>query len=91
MRRRMISQAGEKRGDVLISRAMPVSSRRLGVSGECDVVEFHRAEKGISLHGYDGVFQVIPNRIQERKTEGRACGPSSAYGAGHVPGRDAVL
>ena len=38
----------EKRGDVLISRAMPVSSRRLGVSGECDVVEFHRAEDGIS-------------------------------------------
>ena len=57
----------EKRGDVLISRAMPVSSRRLGVSGECDVVEFHRAEEGISLHGYDGVFQVIPIEYKRGK------------------------
>ena len=57
----------EKRGDVLTSRAMPVSSRRLGVSGECDVVEFHRAEDGISLHGYDGVFQVIPVEYKRGK------------------------
>ena len=32
----------EKRGDLLISRGMAVSSRRLGISGNCDVVEFHR-------------------------------------------------
>ena len=57
----------EKRGYGLSSRAMPVSSRRLGVSGECDVVEFHRAEDGISLHGYDGVFQVIPVEYKRGK------------------------
>ena len=33
----------EKRGDVMISRALPVYSRSMGVSGECDIVEFHRA------------------------------------------------
>ena len=67
MRRAHDITSREKRGDVLISRAMPVSSRRLGVSGECDVVEFHRAEKGISLHGYDGVFQVIPIEYKRGK------------------------
>ena len=28
----------EKRGDLIIVRAMPIHSRELGVSGECDVV-----------------------------------------------------
>lgn len=30
----------EKRKDVIISRAMPVFSRTMGISGECDIVEF---------------------------------------------------
>lgn len=41
----------EKRKNVIISRGMPVRSRALGISGECDVVEFVRAEDGISLPG----------------------------------------
>ena len=36
----------EKRGDIIVSRAMPVHSRELGISGECDVVEFHRSHGG---------------------------------------------
>ena len=52
----------EKRGDLLISRAMPISSRELGISGECDIVEFHRAEagEGIFLQGQEGEWSVIP-------------------------------
>lgn len=50
----------EKRRDVIIVRAMAVSSSRLGISGECDVVEFHRSDKGISLSGTDGKYDVIP-------------------------------
>lgn len=50
----------EKRGDLIISRAMPVSSRELGISGECDIVEFHRCEDGFSLQGYDGKYRVVP-------------------------------
>ena len=34
----------EKRKDLLTVRALPVSSRRLGISGECDIVEFHKVE-----------------------------------------------
>ena len=50
----------EKRGDVMISRALPMYSRSMGVSGECDIVEFHRAEDGIGLHGHRGLFRVFP-------------------------------
>ena len=41
----------EKRGDTLIVRAMPVHSREMGVSGECDVVEFQKEKEGIQLSG----------------------------------------
>lgn len=51
---------GEKRGDIIISRAMSVHSREIGVSGECDIVEFHKSEQGISIVGRDGLFEVIP-------------------------------
>ena len=37
-----------------------VYSRSMGVSGECDIVEFHRAEDGIGLHGHRGLFRVFP-------------------------------
>lgn len=50
----------EKRGDKIISRGMPIRSRELGISGESDVVEFHKREKGITLAGRDGLYQVIP-------------------------------
>ena len=50
----------EKRGDTMITRAMPVSSARLGISGECDVVEFHLDQNGIELYGIEGRYDVIP-------------------------------
>ena len=50
----------EKRGDIIVSRAMPVHSRELGISGECDVVEFHRSQGGIPLAGREGLYQVVP-------------------------------
>lgn len=50
----------EKRGDLIISRAMPIHSRELGVSGECDIVESHRSGTGITLSGRDGTYEVVP-------------------------------
>ena len=50
----------EKRGDVLISRGMPVKSRELGLTGVCDVVEFHKSSDGALLHGHEGLFRIIP-------------------------------
>ena len=57
----------EKRGDLLISRGMPVHSRTLGISGECDVVEFHREEDGITLQGYEGTYKVVPVEYKKGK------------------------
>lgn len=54
------SEYREKRGDVLTIRAMRVASRTLGISGECDVVEFHKSPDGISLQGQEGLFMVVP-------------------------------
>ena len=48
----------EKRKDVIIARALPVVSREMGASGECDAVEFYRAEDGINLHGHRGLFKI---------------------------------
>lgn len=61
------ASAAEKRGDLIISRAMPIYSRELGVSGECDVVEFHKSEEGISLYGRQGLYQVIPIEYKRGK------------------------
>ena len=50
----------EKRGNLLIIRGMRISSRRLGFSGQCDVVEFHQDNNGINLFGYDGRWKPVP-------------------------------
>ena len=50
----------ESRGDVLITRDMRVFSPTLGVSGACDVLEFHRRSVGIPLKGKEGVWQPYP-------------------------------
>lgn len=57
----------EKRKDVLITRALPVSSRIMGVSGECDVVEFHKSEDGIKLHGHRGFYTIYPIEYKKGK------------------------
>lgn len=50
----------EKTKDVLAVHALPVSSEVLGISGECDVVEFHRSEDGIQLYGHRGLYRIYP-------------------------------
>ena len=57
----------EKRKDVLYVRALPVSSRIMGVSGECDMVEFHKAEDGITLFGHRGLYTVYPVEYKKGK------------------------
>jgi CRISPR-associated exonuclease Cas4 len=50
----------ETRGDVIITRAMPVFSKELGVYGVCDVVEFHRSSYGVSLFGRESRYMPCP-------------------------------
>ena len=59
----------ERRGDRLISRGLPVSSRRLGFAGTCDVVEFTKTTdpRGISLHGISGTYLATPIEYKRGK------------------------
>jgi len=51
----------EKRGDLIITRDMPVISHCLRVQGKCDVVEFRRDDdRGVSLFGRKGKWRPCP-------------------------------
>lgn len=50
----------EIRGDTIISRGMSVFSRRLGINGTCDVVEFHKSKNGVELYGFEDRYNVVP-------------------------------
>lgn len=55
----------EKRGNLLITRGLPVKSAQLGMSGICDMVEFHKSKTGISLFTYEGTW--IPYPVEYKK------------------------
>lgn len=57
----------EKRGNLLICRGLRVFSHRLGVSGQCDVVEFRLSETGATLIGYKGLWQPCPVEYKRGK------------------------
>lgn len=50
----------ESRGDSVILRGVSIHSASLGVSGQCDVLEYHRGNKGIPLSGREGLWQPYP-------------------------------
>lgn len=50
----------EKRGDLLITRGLHIKSAQLRMAGICDVVEFHKSDKGILLSSYDGLWEPYP-------------------------------
>ncbi|WP_195283032.1 CRISPR-associated protein Cas4 [Harryflintia acetispora] len=62
----------ESRGDRIVTRGMNVFSRTLGVSGECDVLEFHRAPCGIPLPGRQGLWQPFPVEYKRGKPNPQA-------------------
>lgn len=50
----------ESRGNLLIFRGVSVFSAELGISGQCDVVEYRRCATGIPLDGREGLWQPFP-------------------------------
>ena len=54
------SEFRESRGDLLITRGVSVFSSTLGVSGQCDVLEYHRGTTGIPIRGKEGLWQPYP-------------------------------
>lgn len=65
------SNCSEKRRDLLTVRALRIFSAELGISGECDVVEFKRDEaNGVRLQGQDGLW--IPTPIEYKSGSSKA-------------------
>lgn len=50
----------EARGTVLVTRSLPIITRRLGLYGVADVVEFYRSDEGIQLEGRKGLWRPHP-------------------------------
>ena len=50
----------ETRGEIIITRGLPVFSKELGVYGVCDVVELHRSDEGVNLYGREGRYLPCP-------------------------------
>lgn len=57
----------ESRGDRLTVRGLAVHSARLGVSGQCDAVEFFKAPAGVPLRGRDGLWLPYPVEYKRGK------------------------
>lgn len=50
----------EKRKDIIYVRGLPIHSSKLGLTGVCDVVEFHRDPNGVPLRNEKGTYTPIP-------------------------------
>ncbi len=57
----------EKRKELVISRALPIHSYELGLSGECDIVEFNADKQGIYIPKYKGTYQITPIEYKRGK------------------------
>ena len=57
----------ESRGDVLTTMGVSVYSAALGVSGQCDVLEYRRGSTGIPLAGREGLWQPYPVEYKRGK------------------------
>jgi CRISPR-associated exonuclease Cas4 len=70
---RVHEEQREKRGDMIISRGLRLSSTRLGLSGQADVVEFHRSKSGCPLPSYHGRWQPFPVEYKRGKPKRDLC------------------
>ncbi|MEG2382854.1 MAG: CRISPR-associated protein Cas4, partial [Oscillospiraceae bacterium] len=63
----------EKRGNTVITRGMSVFSRSLGVSGKCDVLEFHRDDNGVQINGWEGLWLPFPVEYKRGEPKENNC------------------
>ena len=57
----------ERRGDTLILRSLSIVSHTLGLSGQCDVVEFRQRTDGVPLQGETGLWLPYPIEYKRGK------------------------
>ncbi len=57
----------EKRKGLIVTRSMPVHFKIMGVSGICDIVEFHKDDHGITLAGHRDLYRAFPVEYKRGK------------------------
>ncbi len=57
----------ESRGKILTVRGLAVHSARLGISGQCDAVEFRQSPDGVPLQGREGLWLPYPVEYKRGK------------------------
>lgn len=70
----------EKRGDTMITRGIGVFSRTLGVSGKCDVLEFHRSSCGVAINGWEGLWLPFPVEYKRGEPKQDSCDAAQLCG-----------
>lgn len=50
----------ETRGDLIVSRSVPIISWELGFYGIADLIEFNKSETGVVIQGKEGYFNILP-------------------------------
>ncbi|MGV8168321.1 MAG: CRISPR-associated protein Cas4 [Alkaliphilus sp.] len=60
----------EKRGDVHISRSVPIYSDLLNLYGVADIVEFIKDQEGVKVSGKRGLWRISPLEYKNGKPEG---------------------
>jgi CRISPR-associated exonuclease Cas4 len=63
----------ENRPDLRIVRGLRLCSYRLGLTGQADVVEFHRTDKGIKLEQTEGFWMPVPVEYKRGKPKIDIC------------------
>jgi len=63
----------ESRSGVIITRAVPIASYRLGLTGVCDVVEFYQSPEGVHLPGREGQYLAAPVEYKRGKPKRDEC------------------
>ena len=70
----------EKRGNVITTRGVRVFSRKLGVSGQCDALEFHSDNDGIIVNGWDGKWRPFPVEYKRGEPKSGSCDEAQLCG-----------
>lgn len=74
MHERVHQSESEGRPGLRVVRGLRLHSLRLGLSGQADVVEYHRSEDaGIALPGRQGLWRAFPVEYKRGKPKADAC------------------
>jgi CRISPR-associated exonuclease Cas4 len=69
-----VHEAGtEARPGIVIARGLHLRSLRLGLTGQADVVEFHRSEAGVELPGRKGWWRPFPVEYKRGRPKANSC------------------